>query len=250
MKRLFLLITLSSMVLAWGRTGHFTTGQIAEDNLSRKAKKAIVEILGHSDLAYVSTWADDIKSDDSWDHAYTWHWTTIPEGAEYDADKSDGQAAAKIDEFIAVLSSGTASREEQQVALKFLVHLVGDIHQPLHVGNGTDRGGNAVKVTWFGKSTNLHRVWDSQMIESRQMSYSEWATVLQKIYQAEKQNEMAAFSSTLDILKESQGYHESVYDIGDGDLGYRYIYDHIGEVEERLLIAGLRLAKILNDIYA
>lgn len=249
MRKIMLLLILSSIALAWGRIGHYTVGQIAEDHLSRKAKKGVTAILGHHDLAAVSNWPDDIKSDDAWDHAYTWHWVTIPAGESYDPAVSDGKAAVKIEEFIQVLTASTASLEDQAVALKFLVHLVADIHQPLHVGNGTDRGGNDLDVTWFGRNTNLHRVWDSQLIESQQMSYQEWARMLQRTYPENLQADLMEFGSLESILAESQTFHESIYSIGDGDLGYRYIYDHRQELDQRLLAAGLRLAAILNAIY-
>ncbi len=249
MRRLIILLILVSVAFGPGQTGHRTIAKIAEDNLTRKARKAVRAILGHTDLAAVSTWADEIKSDPDWDHAYNWHWVTIPYGEVYSPERSNGKAGVKIEEFIKVLKTGEASLEEQAVALKFLIHLVADIHTPLHVGNGTDRGANDVPVTWFGDSTNLHEVWDIHLIEYKRMSYTEWVHMLQRTYTPEQMAELQEFEGIEDILVESQSYHPSIYDIGDGELSYRYVYEHQEIVEHFLLAAGLRLAAILNDIY-
>ena len=109
--------------------------------------------------------ADEIKSDPQWKHAGDWHWCTIPDGEDYETGKHKGQAVEKVNEFIKTLKRKNTTTEEKQVALKFLVHLVGDLHQPLHVGNGADRGGNSVRLKWFGESSNLHSIWDTKLIQ-------------------------------------------------------------------------------------
>ena len=128
------------------------------------------------------------------------------------------------------------------------MHLVGDIHQPLHVGNGEDRGDNDVKIKYFWESSNLHRVWDSGMIDGQNMSYTEWVV---KINHA-TDNQISDWQNdpVLDWADESKNLRPSVYDIGDKkNLTYRYNYDHIAQVELRLLQAGIRLAGLLNEVY-
>ena len=121
----------------------------------------------------MSNWADEIKSDPNWEIANDWHWCTIPDGKLYEKDKHSGKAVEKVNDFISVLKNKKSTKEDRQIALKFLIHLIGDLHQPMHVGNGIDRGGNDIKLKWFNAPTNLHRIWDSDLINLQELSYSE-----------------------------------------------------------------------------
>ncbi len=248
MRRFILLLLLSTLVFGWGKTGHRIVGKIAQEQLNEKAREAVVELLGHGDLSRVANWADEIKSDPDMRYANNWHYCTIPPGGDLEPGTEGGKLAEKIREFSAVLASRDATREERVFALKFLVHLVGDAHQPLHVGNGTDRGGNDVKVRWFGDSTNLHHVWDSEIIDYEQLSYTEYAHYLMLTLTPQQVRKWQK-ASLEDILEESQSFHSQVYDVGEGDLGWSYIYANSPVVENRLLRGGVRLAGILNDIY-
>lgn len=234
---------------SWGLTGHRVIGQIAEEYLSKKAKKEVKRILGTETLADVANWMDFIKSEPTYDHMKPWHYCTIPEGKTYTevGAPEEGDVVWAINKFVGELKSDTLTLTEEQLALKSLVHLIGDIHQPLHVGNGTDRGGNDVKVKYFWRDSNLHRVWDSGIIDGQNLSYSEWVLRINHTSKEDVANWQAA--SIDDWTKEAMALHSSVYDIGEGNLNYRYDYDHIKQVEERLLLAGVRLAGVLNDIF-
>ena len=161
---ILIFILLSQFLLAWGNTGHRIVGKIAETYLTKNAKMQIKRLIGHHDLSRISNWADEIKADPEWDHAWDWHYCTIPDGEEYELGKHRGQAIEKINEFIETLKNAESTKEAKQIALKFLVHLTQDLHQPLHVGNGKDKGGNSTKVKWFGELTNLHSIWDTKSV--------------------------------------------------------------------------------------
>ena len=244
-------IIVSLNCFGWGQTGHRVVGQIAQNHLSSMAQKAIQEIMGRESLAYASTWMDEIKSDNHYDHTHDWHWVTIPDGGNYvEADKNpDGDAVEAINRMVEILKDETADNGKKVEALRFLVHLVGDIHQPLHVGNGTDKGGNDVKVKWFGSSSNLHRVWDSGMLESRDWSYSELVTQLD----CSCEDSILAYQSTLnpeDWAAEAMSYRSQVYKTGDVErMGYQYTYQNWDLLELQLFKAGIRLAGLLNSIY-
>jgi hypothetical protein len=234
----------------WGLTGHRVVGKIAEIYLSKKAEKEVKKILGNESLADVANWMDFIKSEPAYDFMGAWHYCTIPDGMTYAQAgvPEEKDILWAIDKFSKDLKSDTASLETKQIALKSIVHLIGDLHQPLHVGNGEDRGGNDVKVTYFYQSSNLHRVWDSGIIDGQNLSYTEW---VEKINHPSK-DEIALWQKTnvLDWANESKAMRESVYEIGEKkNLSYRYNYDHIDQVELRLLQAGVRLAGVLNEIY-
>lgn len=234
---------------AWGPTGHRATGHIAEQYLNAKAKKRISTILQQESLAMVSTWMDEIRSDSTYDYAIEWHYTTIPEGKRYSdvEGNPDGKVVMMIEKFIVELKSGKLSAKQEREYLKMLVHLVGDIHQPLHVGKPGDRGGNDVKVKWFRNDSNLHRVWDSEMIDDTKLSYTELAGFLIKPDKAVAAQWQAA--SVREWAQESTSYRAQVYDIGNGNLGYQYSYKYFSIAKIRILQAGIRLAGILNQIY-
>jgi hypothetical protein len=235
---------------AWGQNGHRVVGFVAEKHLSKKAKRKLMRILEENSLAEVSVWMDDIKSDGAYDHTHDWHWVTVPAGQKYeDTEKNpNGDLIMKIEELVQALKVGNLTLEQEQEYLKFLVHLVGDLHQPMHVGTGEDAGGNAVKVEWFGDRSNLHRVWDSEMIDSKALSFTEIARFLGE---PEKSEIKAWQSSTVrDWAYESSSYLPEAYELPEnGRLGYRYMYEHYDTVEQRLLQAGVRLAGLLNEIY-
>jgi hypothetical protein len=132
--------------------------------------------------------------------------------------------------------------------LRILVHLVGDIHQPLHVGRGNDKGGNDVKLEWFWESSNLHRVWDSGMIESMAYSYTE---LTDKINHPSK-DQVAQWQSTsvYDWAHEAMTFRAQIYDLPENlKINYEYRFKNWEVVENQLLKGGIRLAGILNEIY-
>lgn len=236
---------------AWGSIGHRITGAIADENLSGVARARVHQILGEEDLAQAATWPDDMRSDpsDFWQkQASPWHYVTV-QGDDYrNSDTpAEGDALTALKTFTATLRNPQATLEEQRVALRFIVHIVGDLHQPLHVGTGTDRGGNAVQVTWFGKPTNLHTVWDSSLIEQRALSYSEYAHWLSRsITPAEtiawNQRDPAVW------MRESIALRKTIYPT-DPALSWTYAYQHRNEIDDRLKRAGVRIAAVLNGVF-
>lgn len=251
MRLITLLFILIVSVFSFGKTGHRIVGQIAFNQLSPEAKKEIQKLLGHSNIAMVSNWADFIKSDKSWRHAGDWHYQTVPDSLSVEASRGHfkGNLLNKISEFRGILADDSVSKEEKTIALKFLIHLIGDLHQPLHVGNGKDRGGNQISVEWFRKKTNLHSVWDSKMIDDQQLSYKEYASYLEDISSEEMRKEWAS-SSVSDWAEESKSLRSNVYDIGKGKLYYPYNFKNKAILDRRLAQAGFRLAKLLNEAFS
>lgn len=252
MKKLVLILSgilLITESFGWGATGHRASGFIAERYLNAKAKKRIRQILGQESLAMASTWMDEIRSDSTYNYTTDWHWTTIPDGGKYEDVESnpDGKVIMMIEKIARELKAGKLSAKQQQEYLKMLIHLVGDIHQPLHVGKPGDRGGNDIKLKWAGSDSNLHRVWDSDMIEDTKLSYTEFANALGK--PAAETIKKWQQASVRDWAKESMMLRPQVYNIGKGNLGYRYSYLNMPTVKERILQAGVRLAGLLNQIY-
>lgn len=241
---------LGQPLFAWGPIGHRIIGRIAQNHLTPEAARAVDALIGPETLAQVSTWADFIKSDPAWEKASPWHYVDIPDGETYATMKKNpkGDVVWAIRHFSAVLRDPKASRSDKQVALKFLVHFVGDVHQPLHVGRPSDRGGNDIKVTWHGQPANLHQVWDSFMIDDQKLSYTEYAAFLD--HPTPEQIKHWQDSGVLDWVRESYDLRKQAYDIGNGQLGFKYTYKNLPIVEHRLLQAGVRLAGLLNSIFS
>jgi len=246
----FLALFLSIHAFSWGPTGHRVVGIIGEKNLNKKAKKELDRILAGQSMALASTWMDEVRVDTiTYGNMSDWHWVTIPEGATYaNSEKNPkGDILQTLERIITELKSKKLTAKEETIRIKILIHLVGDLHMPLHVGSRNDRGGNEARVKWFGSNSNLHRVWDSDMIDDTKLSYTELAESLDQPTETQIQNWQK--NTIHEWAAESTAYHNTVYDYTDEKLGYEYSYKNFPIVRARLLQAGIRLAGILNEIY-
>tara|TARA_Y100000768_G_scaffold255476_1_gene194176 strand:+ start:41 stop:790 length:750 start_codon:yes stop_codon:yes gene_type:complete len=248
MKKLLYIVFLIHYLFAWGNTGHRVVGKVAEDRLSNKAKRQIKNIFGHHDLAYLSFWSDEIRSDPNWEYASDWHYATIPDGELYEPGKYPGQLIEKINEFSTIANSSKSDLEQKKQAIKWLVHLVGDLHQPLHVGNGKDRGANDIKVKWFGELMTLHKVWDEKLLDYQNLSYMEYVAFL-KIKFDEKQCKKWLTGDLISYAHESREYRKICYIYDNENLGYQYTFTTRPVLDMRLMQAGVRLADLLNKIF-
>jgi hypothetical protein len=235
----------------WGKTGHRVTGEIAEKYLSKKAKKELSKLLDGFSLAFVSNYGDEIKSDSKYRKYSPWHYVNFPFDSTYETHpKSDkGDLIVAINTCIEVLKNENSSKEDKVFHLKMLVHFMGDLHQPMHVGLAEDRGGNDFQVRWFNQGTNLHSVWDTKMIESYGMSYSEMAANEKSL--SKQQVSEIQRGTILDWMYESRALCKDIYkgaEIGE-KLSYKYSYDYMNTVRTQLQKSGIRLASILNDIF-
>jgi hypothetical protein len=263
------LALIPSPAFAWGKTGHRVVAAIADTQLSGLARAHIREILGGAEsLDEAANWPDEMRSAPGqfWQKTATpWHYVTL-NGIIYDHAPPEGDALKALGRFRSVLQDPSANLADKQEALRFIVHLVGDLHQPLHVGKCCDKGGNDVKVSWFGKPTNLHAVWDSQLVDDEQLSFTELAAKLERHTSAEDVVKWWDINPR-DWISESAEVREQIYaNIPSAkpkekkakkrtpaplpDLSYGYVYKFTPVMEQRLQQAGVRLAAYLNDIYA
>jgi len=245
-------ILVPSNLWAWGQTGHRAIGKIAEDYLSPIAKANLEKLMGFESLAEASTWMDEVRSDSTYDHMKDWHWVTIPDSSNYESTEKNpnGDCISTIERIINELENGTElTLQQEHNYIRILCHLIGDIHQPLHVGNGKDRGGNKVKVTWFwDEETNLHHVWDSDIIDQKKLSYTELADFSDHSTYRERQDWQS--QGVRVWARESMALRSQVYDLPeDKMLSYKYVFKNWSAVKLRLNQAGVRLAGILNSIY-
>lgn len=236
----------------WGKTGHRVTGHIAENHLTGKAKKALKDLLNGHSLAFVSTYADEIKADRTFSKFSAWHYVNYPLDMRYeDAPKSEyGDIIVGIEKCIEIVGNKANPRADRVFYLKMLVHLIGDLHQPMHASRGKDKGGNDIQVQWFDEGSNLHRVWDKNLIVSYGMTYTELANELDQV--SRKERKKIQEGTIYDWVQESHEICAEIYgsaQVGE-TLGYQYSYKYNPILFQQLQRGGLRLAKVLNDLFA
>lgn len=227
----------------FGQNGHRIVARLAENHLTEKARDALMEITNGRQLAQLANWADEIKSDPNWDHAKPWHYISIDDDESWDnfERSPDGDILEALARFEKRLKDPNISREEKWQALAFYIHFVGDIHQPLHVGRRDDLGGNTIDIFWFGEKMNLHRVWDTELIENQRLSFTEYATFLDHFSSEEIKEWQAA--SYLDWAKDSRALRNQVYDFAEsGKLYYKYASQNTPALNRQIAKAGIRLA--------
>lgn len=261
-KKLLFLIVLSSFSFPsmawWGMTGHRVVGEIAESYLTAKAKKAIKEILGDESLAIASNWGDFIKSDSNYNYLNPWHYINLKGGLSHDevinilSPDTGINLYAKLNFVTRELRNKQLDRDKKILYLRLLIHFVGDLHQPMHVGGRPeDLGGNRVRVIWFADSTNLHSIWDDKLPEYQKLSYSEWTKAIN--YTTKNQRLAWQKAPVKEWFFESYQIAQQIYagiTRPNQRLGFRYNFDHIETINQQLLKAGVRLAGLLNEIFA
>lgn len=244
-----------SVCVAWGWEGHRIIAEIAAARLDPKAGEAIRSLLGDQSLADVANWADEIKSDRTYDWAKPLHYVNIPEGGSFKMDRDcakTGCVVSAVLDYQAVLLDEKATPARRAEALKFLIHFVGDIHQPMHVGRAKDRGGNDIKVEFFYDRTNLHVVWDELLIRHTRKPWREYVEELRKRITPEKAAQWRRCMDVCEWATESAKLAAShAYQVPkNGELAEEYFDRNIPVVEDRLSAAGVRLAAVLNGIFA
>jgi hypothetical protein len=236
--------------------------QITEKHLTLEAKAAIAALLepGES-LADASTWADENRGRRP--KTAPWHYVDVPlDEPKYDAKfsgdvSSKGCVVDKINEFRMIIGDKTKSVEQRRVAMRFLIHCVQDMHQPCHVGDNHDAGGNRTQVRWFDRGSNMHRVWDSGIIERAGTTEDFWLKDLAASDTAENRLEWIKGTvedwATESLLAAREAYQDPAtgYRIKPGTkLGDAYQAKSLPVVRRRLCQAGVRLAMVLNEAFS
>jgi hypothetical protein len=264
---LVLLALLPTPLFAWGAKGHAIVAEIAERGLSPNVAQQVRALTFAAPLRDSASLPDDWRGQEERKERQgdtgALHYSNIPnEIATFDRArdcKEDQCVVAAIEKYTAILRDKTQPKDKRREALIFVVHFVGDIHQPMHSAGGMvkndktgemepDLGGNKVKVRYLGVETNLHSVWDSMLIEWGAPTVDEYATRLLEYELRGRPVEELQGGTVTDWINESHyaAVHDS-YRIGNGSLGSDYAQHNIGIVYERLLRGGLRLRKLLED---
>lgn len=249
-----LLAALSPSLFGWGRDGHALVALIAEKNLNAKARAEVQRLLAQGEtLASIASWADDIRPQRR--ETSTWHYINIPiatkRGDWHTYCPSTDCVISIIPKMQATLRSATATHEQKYEALKYLVHFVGDMHQPLHCGDNGDRGGNDVPVVFNGKPSNLHSIWDYSILEAAFAQDSQLKTKLGNGPGRFSRSGLA--KGTLeDWLWQSQAASRDAAYKGlpaarPAVLGSQYSSTALPVIRKQIERAGIRLARLLNE---
>lgn len=270
MKKITLIFIASCMAShswAWGPTGHRIIAQVAYHYMSARTIHKIDAELGAHGMVYWAAWPDEIRSDNSiYPTSYDWHYQDMPAGmtdeqviaAITDYPRQGGQLWRTMDTLTAQLMNVCRMRHPQDSvlyvngeqltyhdALVFLIHLTGDNLCPMHMAPEEDKGGNKLVMYWFGRQTNLHKVWDEDLIRARELSYTEYAQML-----IDRYGDWKPDKSRQEYIPELYHTTQSIYAGYDaGMMTYRYIWTWRDTCDRWLYIAGRILAQTLNELY-
>lgn len=245
------LFTLSAS--AWGPKGHDVVASVAENHLSKRALKRIEAVLDGESMVYVANWLDNASHTPEYAYTKTWHYVNVePSEGSYSKSQLEpkGDVVTAVNAIVERLKSGELTRKEERAELMMLIHLVGDMHCPMHAGHKSDRGGNGTQVKFFGKSKNLHSVWDSDIVESaHRWSYTEWQKQIDRLNP--KQCRAIVQGTPNDWIEECVTLADDVYrnSATGANLSYDYVAQYAPVVESQLLKGGLRLAALLEEVY-
>lgn len=250
-----LLLATAVDAMAWGALGHRLVARLAQPQLDAQAQAEVARLLqGEADptLAGIATWADELRSTDPdlGRRSARWHYVNIDDpGCNFDpqADCRGGNCiVTALETQTAILADPARSDEERRQALKFVVHFVGDLHQPLHAGRGHDRGGNDYQVNWNGKGSNMHSLWDSGLLRSADVDEDGWLARLQALPAPTPTSPLPVDAPRLWAeqscrLAAAAGFYPRGHVIDQA-----YANAHLPLAERQLRLAGERLAAVLN----
>ncbi|HEY1525565.1 MAG TPA: S1/P1 nuclease [Candidatus Angelobacter sp.] len=262
---LLLAILIPAELLAWGPLGHAIVADIASSRLTPVTRKNLQLLLGNDSLASIASWADTVRKDR--DESYNWHFVDIPKDAAGFSQERDcfrpqdkhkdamtdhhNCVVDRIEMFRKILGDESASKNDRLEALKWIVHFVGDIHQPLHAIDEA-RGGNDIKLPVFGSpkcgdyDCNLHWTWDTLLLEHTGLTEEDYVVRLNELIQ-QKHLEKEANGTPVDWANESHLQARRIIDAKPAAVDEGYYQANIDLVNEKLALAGLRLATLLND---
>jgi len=243
---LLAMILFCSKGFAWGGKGHSMVAQVAFSYLDENTKKNVLSYLDGMTIEEAANWMDEIKGDDSLDYMKPYHYANFPKGFRA-ADREGANIVHVLNNTILDLGAkDKLTREEIKTKILFLFHLVGDLHQPLHVGYASDKGGNTVQLNYQARGTNLHSFWDTGIITSQNVTLADCLNA-----QAYTQEELKAVK-TINVVgwsEESRGLLDQVYSYGNPKVQDKYVSDSAKIIEKQIQKAGIRLAAVLQMFF-
>ncbi|MBO4945698.1 MAG: S1/P1 nuclease [Muribaculaceae bacterium] len=247
-----LMLLVAVAAFAWGQKGHDTTCHIAERHLTPATQQAVSDIFDGKSLVYWANWLDNASHTPEYAYTKTWHYKNVNADETFETAYMNpaGDVCTAMRAQIETLANPSVDKDKKALALKILIHITGDMHQPMHMGHASDLGGNRIKVKYFGQNKNLHSVWDSSLPESaHKWSYTEWADQLDRL--SPEQQRAVVAGSIDDWAKQNLVIADKVYreTPAETEMSYDEVAQWTPVIEQQFLNGGLRLAHILNLIF-
>ncbi|MEO8760676.1 MAG: S1/P1 nuclease [Bacteroidia bacterium] len=243
----FGLIFIASNAFAWGPTGHQIVAEIAKQYLTKNVKDSVDKYLNGLSFEETATWMDDIKKEHLHDNMNVWHYINIEKDKTY-VKTNEENVVNELQKAISQLSNKKQlTKDEINFNLKVVFHLVGDLHQPLHTGYASDRGGNTDKYDFMGKEKNLHHIWDMDIIEHENITTADCIKIISKL--SATQIKEIEKMDVVTWMNQSRAFLPDVYNIQNGTITEAYIKKNAAIIKMQLANAGLRLAAVLNETF-
>ena len=250
MKKNFILfffsLLLPASTYAWGSKGHKIVAAIAKQCLTKQVTDSVQSFLGTMSFEEASVWMDEVRGDNSYDYLKPWHYVNVEKDKTYVKTKNP-EVVNQIEIYIDLLKQkGSRDKEQIKFALKIIFHLIGDLHQPLHCGYMVDKGGNEIQIDYIGKGTNLHKVWDTEIIEDTNIKLGDCLKLCNELSADEKKKMQT--TNVEGWMNESRLLLPEVYNF-DKKIKQDYVDKNKPVIEKQLVKAGIRLAMVLNQTF-
>ncbi len=246
---LLIVVGTAEKTLAWGKTGHELTAKVAYALLDDSTRKIVQQFLGKTSFEEASVWMDEEKSNSYYNYMRTWHYVDFEKNEKY-VPSLERNALTVLHSAITELKNyktNGLSKKDIKYRILLIFHIVGDIHQPLHTGYGSDRGGNSININSPFLSGNLHSVWDGQILDFKKINFD----TCMHYYNALSKDQIAAYRKINELkwIYESRTYLDAVYNFQNNYLDKNYIDNNVDIIKKELVIGGIRLASVLDEIF-
>ena len=249
------IVAVGILLISWGAAGHKTVASVAEKHLLPNVSRVVSVYLAGQEMADVSGWADEVRDQPEYRHTAAWHFLNLPLGLSHDAfvqyvvGLGNENIYAAILKSEATLKDNSATVMARQEALKFLIHFVGDAHQPMHISRNEDKGGNTIQIRFDGKGTNLHSLWDNKLIGHEHLNDADLVAACDKATPEEIKQWQG--DSPMEWLWESYQVSSQLYKEVETNtnIDEAYYNKWIPVIHKRINQAGIRLAGELNRIF-
>ena len=253
MKTLKIIILLILLVLipvnsySWGEKGHAFVAEIAFKYLDKNTKKMVRDYLDGMTIEEAANWMDVIKKDKKYDNLKALHYVNFEKNEEVKNICCDNIISALTTCILNLKNYKNLSKEDVKTNLCYLFHLMGDLHQPLHIGYGSDKGGNTFQVHFDGKGTNLHALYDYKIIEFKKVSFKQ--CLKEKNY---SKTEIDAIQK-IDVVNwatDSRKYLGTIYNVENNIISDDYVNENLPIIKSQIHLAGIRLAGVLKEVFS
>jgi S1/P1 Nuclease len=243
---LLLFIISPAKTYAWGKQGHALVAEVAFQYMDKKTKKEVLKYLDGMSIQDAANWMDNVKNDHSYDFMKAYHYANFEKGAQVEETEGDNIIYQLNTTIRELQNKKNLSKDQINTKIKILFHLVGDLHQPLHVGYGEDKGGNSKQINYNGKGTNLHSFWDSGIIKAKEITLQDCLNSNRYCYfQVRKIMKI----NVIQWSTESRNLLEPIYNTGGNTISENYVNQNAALIETQILKAGIRLAGILKEVF-